>query len=720
MTQKVIYDVVHGNIELSNFEALLLKNPIVNRLHQILQNSTAYTVYPNMKSSRFEHSLGTLNYAGMIYNYGLINSENSQEFLKSYYVNYSTLANSSAAQLNIDNIHIEDGKKIIFKQILKNTYKTSDLHTIAEKINTPEFVLSIKEFLGSHFIKRNLQHNDQQNEGLNLLFFQTIRLYGLLHDIGHLPLSHLFEFSLISTFEHLSEKNECNDNERDYLEKLSEIINSKTTDSPKQKDQIHEKIGKKIINYIFKDTIEKIINNNTLKDKEKITQILIIRFIEFIFDEIKVGNSSKFNALYSIVSSSIDADRLDFVQRDGILSGMAKSAGNVDRVIKMYCLAKRKYENESYIFLPSIQSINDVEELLHNRLKTYKYVVNHHAVRRSDYIHQKLIEKKLLKELESSDIRSENTIDNDNFSSHRLCSVIDKVHKIIHFPIGINNLLEMQLSFTQLTDFWLLSVLNDEYHKTFLNETENKELVALLGEVYNNNRNFKSLWKRKHDYNQFLLKLSLELIENKGNGVVDIIRKSKNNLSIDNNCLKKQFETESLIDYCIKNIELLTKNYKLKEKLQKETYKNVEVDNISPVLELKGLDKIINDIESNFIDFGKLIINIIEPGNQSKKFVKKTEEFFVNKKIFMLIRPSKISTGIKDLFVIDKMKQDSILDFNKISSKNQMLQSEIFDTVDFFAYYNKADNSNEEEVIKYLIDSIVNFIVHDLKLTTIN
>ena len=80
--QKIIYDIIHGNIEYSNFEGILLKNPIVNRLHQILQNSTAYRVYPNLKTSRFEHSLGVMNYSGKMYRFGLLNSDEEEEYLR--------------------------------------------------------------------------------------------------------------------------------------------------------------------------------------------------------------------------------------------------------------------------------------------------------------------------------------------------------------------------------------------------------------------------------------------------------------------------------------------------------------------------------------------------------------------------------------------------------------------------------------------------------------
>jgi uncharacterized protein len=91
MSLKLIYDNYHGNIEFSEFESLLFRNSLINRLHQILQNSTAYLVYPCCKTSRFEHSIGVMNYASHMFQNGINNSDccidyirNKEVLLKKY------------------------------------------------------------------------------------------------------------------------------------------------------------------------------------------------------------------------------------------------------------------------------------------------------------------------------------------------------------------------------------------------------------------------------------------------------------------------------------------------------------------------------------------------------------------------------------------------------------------------------------------------------------
>ncbi len=57
---KIIIDPVHGDIGLSKLEIELIDTPTFQRLRRIKQLGLAYTVYPNARHSRFEHSLGVM------------------------------------------------------------------------------------------------------------------------------------------------------------------------------------------------------------------------------------------------------------------------------------------------------------------------------------------------------------------------------------------------------------------------------------------------------------------------------------------------------------------------------------------------------------------------------------------------------------------------------------------------------------------------------------
>lgn len=58
---KIIIDPVHGDIGLSELETELIDTPTFQRLRRIKQLGFAYTVYPNARHSRFEHSLGVMH-----------------------------------------------------------------------------------------------------------------------------------------------------------------------------------------------------------------------------------------------------------------------------------------------------------------------------------------------------------------------------------------------------------------------------------------------------------------------------------------------------------------------------------------------------------------------------------------------------------------------------------------------------------------------------------
>ncbi len=58
---KIIIDPVHGDIGLSQLETELIDTPTFQRLRRIKQLGFAYTVYPNARHSRFEHSLGVMH-----------------------------------------------------------------------------------------------------------------------------------------------------------------------------------------------------------------------------------------------------------------------------------------------------------------------------------------------------------------------------------------------------------------------------------------------------------------------------------------------------------------------------------------------------------------------------------------------------------------------------------------------------------------------------------
>ena len=66
LKHKRIYDVVHGDIHISNWACFIIDTSYFQRLRYLHQLGVCYFIFPNGDHSRFEHSIGTYFLAGKI------------------------------------------------------------------------------------------------------------------------------------------------------------------------------------------------------------------------------------------------------------------------------------------------------------------------------------------------------------------------------------------------------------------------------------------------------------------------------------------------------------------------------------------------------------------------------------------------------------------------------------------------------------------------------
>lgn len=167
-TQQVA-DIIHETILYSGIEGAIISTPIFNRLHHVLQSSLVYLTFSSNKVKRFEHSLGTMHLAGEMFYYSICNSsdidklmDKTKECISQWYSEKDFMRESSIK------IHYLD-------KFNKNNF-----------IKAPIPKCSIYNMYFPH----NISH---ENAFMYFLLFQSVRIAGLLHDIGHLPYSHIFE-----------------------------------------------------------------------------------------------------------------------------------------------------------------------------------------------------------------------------------------------------------------------------------------------------------------------------------------------------------------------------------------------------------------------------------------------------------------------------------------------------------------------------------------------
>jgi len=215
---KIIIDPVHGDIGLSKLETELIDTPTFQRLRHIKQLGFAYTVYPNARHSRFEHSLGVMH---------------------------------------------------IMSRILES-FRGKDKKAVPD----------------DDFIK--------------------LRIAALLHDIGHYPYSHLME--RIDW-----------DSAQKYISKKEQDEQQITTPPKKYPD--HEKLGEIVITK-RKDIKEK------LKDSEIMDIVALIK--------------GQHQSIPNLLSASLDVDRLDYLLRDSLNTGLPYGSVDLNYIVNNLELTDEK------------------------------------------------------------------------------------------------------------------------------------------------------------------------------------------------------------------------------------------------------------------------------------------------------------------------------------------------------------------------------------------
>lgn len=432
-TLKLIKDPIYGSILLSNLEHEILKSDLVNRLHQIVQMSSVFFVYPSGKHSRFSHSIGVMYLASKALRFAFANAKEKDvvdflSFFKEYICNilknqefhaqeteYSSLVGKRILELESNEDSWESLEKLFVEKYLGRSF--------AEVYSPPSYIMGNFSLRFAYYV-----------------FLQFLRLKGLFHDVGHLPFSHIFEFAL-------------------------------------DKGKLHELLGKRIAPLVI---IERLKNF-----QESVDDGVIFGLLYSLFNKVEESDYDRvlMDAVSSILSSNVDVDRIDYVLRDGLNTGFLKDSCDYERIVKTFVFSRSKDGSNKYLFYPSVQALNDIRELLYDRFRLYKSVVNHHKVKKMDAILEIILRILFNKD----------------------CGEKEESFKIICKVLKLEKASGNYLRFivSQLTDDWLLTMLKRKYFDLLerQNRTEDEEkLLNLLSEFFTFSSRYKSFWKREKDY----------------------------------------------------------------------------------------------------------------------------------------------------------------------------------------------------------------------------
>lgn len=251
-----ILDPIHGLIKMSKEEFKVISHPLFNRLRFIKQNTFLYNVFPSANHTRFEHSIGVMHLA-------------SEMFRNAFY--------------NAGVLHKKRSK-----------YDLEKSSTI-------------------------LEMNDKNSKEL-LDAYYLLRLAALLHDIGHGPMSHLFD-------KFAPEKEEFIN-----VVKEDKIINFR--------DELATNLEKLIDQSIVEHEHVSLYFSAVILSEIGINDCDIKKVLTIMNEKINLGDilceDMRINTfLHQIVAGApLDCDRMDYLLRDSYFTGVKYGIYDLNRVLK--------------------------------------------------------------------------------------------------------------------------------------------------------------------------------------------------------------------------------------------------------------------------------------------------------------------------------------------------------------------------------------------------
>ena len=520
----IVNDTVYGHIPYTRLEEKFLQSKIVNRLLFISQNALAYFSFPSISTKRYIHSLGTMHVASHMFKSSLLNSseESSKKFLTQAEIEIKKLIKEHQLDIKLKSTTIEDKTLLGFSFSLDS--KLSLTYTI---------------------------------------LLQSLRLAALLHDVGHLPFSHQTEYALKRLYLSIKEIKNPNREEKKFLKFYKKItFNGKFV--------LHESIGYEYLNMLF--------NHEVLEQSQNSKELIKLYYliVKNIFDDIETASFS-YSILHQFIASTIDADRIDYINRDLLASGYISTSADFLRITRETVLVE---EENSFKLAFLTSSLSDIEHLLESRFNLYKKVFFTYSISRLDTLLEKVI----------------------TYLSKEYLSVSPKDKKIYQsiammWKFSTEKDSSKQLDIvSQLDENWLISLFKKEYFKIkyqlSLSYQERYYLAAFEDILFGKNI-FRASWKNLSEFYNLL-----ELTKEERYGFREKfgkipLKKEKKLEKLLNKFIEKYNRDDSFFAYSIVSLSIgIDKNFAL-----------YDGEKIVSIDELSTIRKRLNTSRANSVPF---------------------------------------------------------------------------------------------------------------------
>lgn len=458
-------DIIHGSIDYSGIEHAIISTPIFNRLHRISQGSLVFLTFPSNKIKRFEHSVGTMYLAGEIF--------------------YNSICNAVPEV-------VEAFTKLIIQEI-KSWRENTKQNELPKDLRNKSIqdILKIAPYPKCSFYYGFCPSNLKDEQRFPILVaFQAIRIAGLLHDVGHLPYSHILETALRELYQNAKRSNKIEKSvKKDFESILSSFVNGK--------DEIHEEFGKLLVNSIE----QSILDNLPEELKHEMDYFFLI--LSFCFAKkilsAQFADNNIFADMHLITAGVVDADRLDYCTRDAICAALNTDMFCYKRFLHGYTILQKTLEKDGYehfFFSPSAKNLSMIEELLNKRYRIYAGINYHHRVHKHEIILEKVISRLGLLELEK--------MDSVDVLPDVLPLEVSSIWKLVKEIKNNTKWLEYQL--IQLDDSWLDTLLKHKFFELYgsnymsVHEYGNDIRWNQFDELISTTKRYFSLVKRSDDF----------------------------------------------------------------------------------------------------------------------------------------------------------------------------------------------------------------------------
>ena len=432
---RMINDTVYGHIPYSGLEEKFLQSKIVNRLMFVSQNALAYFAFPSITTKRYIHSMGTMHVASYMFKYSLINasSRSSSKFLKKARRSIKKLIKDNELDIELKSLDIKDKTLLTFSIAF-----------------------------------------DEKENVTYLILLQALRLAGLLHDVGHLPFSHQTEYALKRLYQSIEKIKTPNKEQKKFLNFYREITQNGDM-------VLHESVGTEYLDMLFNYEVSE--QSNSSKALVKLYYLIV----KNIFDDV-VTEEFSYATLHQFIASTVDADRIDYINRDMLASGYISTSADLLRITREAILIE---DNKQFKLSFMTSTLHDIEHLLESRFNLYKKVFFTHNISRLDTLLEKVI----------------------TFLAKDYLSIVPK-DKLLYQTIAMmwkfnaeQNPSKRLDIISQLDENWLISLFKKEYfkikYKLTLTHQERYYLAAFEDILFGTNI-FKANWKNLSEFYNIL------------------------------------------------------------------------------------------------------------------------------------------------------------------------------------------------------------------------